>query len=195
MNGAGVASVRTGQEQDSFQICKGRDMRQLAAIANNEVSSPLGLSQACSETQVTSHASGSGAGALWNARMVRPLTDRTASMAKLDAKLPPGFADAIQHLVDTRNQQGGPEHKRLYARDLNQEAISELSQRADAGEKILFLAPPSARARKSLWVDESLKAGVDRLATEHSVTRAAVVMTALHNYLRRWNMLDQAVAA
>ncbi|MFK4046397.1 Hypothetical protein HVIM_03881 (plasmid) [Roseomonas mucosa] len=127
--------------------------------------------------------------------MVRPLTDRTASMAKLDAPLPPGFMDAIQQLVDTRNRQGGPDHKRLYARDLHEEAIAELIQHVEAGEQVLFLAPPSGKARKSLWLDEKLKAGVDRLANEHSVTRGAVVMTAFHSYLRRLGMLQRALAA
>ena len=127
--------------------------------------------------------------------MDRPLTDRTASMSKLDVPLPPGFVKAIQHLVDARNSQGGPGHKRLYARDLNEEAIAELIGRAEQGEQILFLAPPSAKGRKSLWVDEKLKAGVDRLANEHGVTRAAVVMTAFHHYLRRLGVLDQVLAA
>ena len=170
-------------------------MSQLALAADLEDSSPFELSQACFGVEETPYAPGAGAGAPWNARMVRPLTDRTASMAKLDAPLPPGFMDAIQQLVDTRNRQGGPAHKRLYARDLNEEAIAELIERAEGGEQILFLAPPSAKARKSLWVDEKLKAGVDRLANEHGITRAAVVMTALHSYLRRLGMLERALAA
>ena len=170
-------------------------MSYLTSTVDHEDSGPSERSQACFGLDATPYAPSAGAGALWNARMVRPLTDRTANMAKLDAKLPLGYAEAIQQLVEARNHQGGPEHKRLYARDLNQEAIAELIQRLDAGEKILFLAPPSAKARKSLWVDEDLKVGVDRLAVEHSVTRAAVVMTALHNYLDRRNMLDQALAA
>ena len=127
--------------------------------------------------------------------MVRPLTERTASAAKLDVPLPPGFVEAIQHLVDQRNSQGGPDHKRLYARDLNEESIADLIQNVDRGEPVLFLAPPSAMGRKSLWVDGQLKAGVDRVATLYSVTRAAVVMTALHRYLERHGMLPRAIAA
>lgn len=127
--------------------------------------------------------------------MVRPLTERTASAAKLDVPLPPGFVEAIQNLVDQRNNQGGPDHKRLYARDLNEESIADLIKHVDCGEPVLFLAPPSAMGRKSLWVDGQLKAGVDRVATRHSVTRAAVVMTALHRYLERHGMLPRAIAA
>ncbi|MFZ6765431.1 hypothetical protein [Pseudoroseomonas sp. WGS1072] len=119
--------------------------------------------------------------------MVRPLTERTANMAKLDAPLPPGFVDAIQQLVDERNREGGAGHKRLYARDLHEEALRELIGRAEAGETILFLAPPSAKARKSFWIDQDLKQGVDRLAMQYGVTRAAVVVTALHAYLEKRN--------
>ncbi|PWC26854.1 hypothetical protein [Teichococcus aestuarii] len=117
--------------------------------------------------------------------MVRPLTERTANMAKLDAPLPAGFAKAIQQLVDQRNREGGPGHRRLYPRDLHEEALRELIGRAEAGEAILFLAPPSAKVRKSFWIDQDLKHGVDRLATEHGVTRTAVFVTALHTYLER----------
>lgn len=119
--------------------------------------------------------------------MVRPLTERTANMAKLDAPLPAGFVEAIQQLVDQRNRQGGPGHRRLYARDLHEEALRELIGRAEAGEAVLFLAPPSAKARKSFWIDQTLKQGVDRLATRFGITRAAVVVTALHSYLERRN--------
>ncbi|PWC26783.1 hypothetical protein [Teichococcus aestuarii] len=117
--------------------------------------------------------------------MVRPLTERTANMAKLDAPLPAGFVEAIQQLVEERNRQGGPGHKRLYARDLHEEALRELIGRAEAGEAILFLAPPSAKGRRSFWIDQDLKQGIDRLATKHGVTRTAVFLTALHSYLER----------
>jgi len=116
-------------------------------------------------------------------------------MAKVDVPLPPGFMSAIQQLVDSRNRHSGPEHRRIYARDLHEEAVAELIQRVEAGERILFLAPPSGKARKSLWLDEKLKAGVDRLAGEHSVTRAAVVMTAFHSYLCRLGVLPETLAA
>lgn len=112
-------------------------------------------------------------------------------MAKLDVPLPASFVEAIQHLVDARNAEGGPGHKRVYARDLHEAAIAELVGRAEEGDQILFLAPPSGKGRKTLWVDDKLKAGVDRLATEHGVTRAAVVMTAFHHYLNRLGLLDR----
>ena len=127
--------------------------------------------------------------------MVRPLTDRTAAMAKLDTKLPSGFLDAIQQLLVIRNQHPEEGRGRLYARDLHQEAIAEILHRADAGEAILFLAPPSARPRRTMWVDDHLKVGVEKLAKQYQVTQAAVVMTALHRYLGRWKMLEPALAA
>lgn len=171
-------------------------MRQLPAIPNNEVPSPEGVSQAYFSAEATSYAPGLGAGALWNARMARPVTDRTASMGKLDTPLPADYQSAIQHLVDARNEQGGANHKRLYARDLNEEALAELIQRVEAGELIVFRATPASKAsRKTLWVDEKLKAGVDHLAVQHGVTRSAVVWTALHSYLERRDALRGAMAA
>ena len=171
-------------------------MSQLALVANHEDSSSLGLSQACFGVEATSYAPGAGAGALWNLRMVRPLTDRTASMGKLDTPLPADYQSAIQSLVDARNEQGGPNQKRFYARDLNEEALAELIQRAEAGERIIFRATPASKAsRKTLWVDEKLKAGVDHLATQHGVTRSAVVWTALHSYLERRGALNGELAA
>ena len=117
-------------------------------------------------------------------------------MGKLDTPLPADYQSAIQHLVDARNEQGGADHKRLYARDLNEEALAELIQRAEAGEQIIFRATPASKAsRKTLWVDEKLKAGVDHLAAQHCVTRSAVVWTALHSYLERRGALRGAMAA
>ena len=117
-------------------------------------------------------------------------------MGKLDTPLPADYQSAIQHLVDARNEQGGADHKRLYARDLNEEALAELIQRAEAGEQIIFRATPASKAsRKTLWVDEKLKAGVDQLAAQHGVTRSAVVWTALHSYIERRGALRGAMAA
>ncbi|HWX51514.1 MAG TPA: hypothetical protein VNZ61_26005 [Roseomonas sp.] len=79
--------------------------------------------------------------------MVRPLTERTANLAKLDPPLPQGFAEAIQHLVNARNCRSGSDQARLYTRDLHEEALRELIGRAEAGEVILFLALSSVRAR------------------------------------------------
>ena len=80
--------------------------------------------------------------------------------------------------------------------DLHEEALAELIQRAEAGEPIIFMATPASRAsRRTLWVDEKLKAGVDHLAMLHGVTRSAVVWTALHGYLERRDALRGAIAA
>ena len=128
--------------------------------------------------------------------MVRPLTDRTASMGQLDTPLPAHYLSAIQQLVDKRNAQAMQEQKRFFARDLHEEALAELIQRAEAGEPIIFMATPASRAsRRTLWVDEKLKAGVDHLAMLHGVTRSAVVWTALHGYLERRDALRGAIAA
>ncbi|MFC4168988.1 hypothetical protein [Teichococcus aestuarii] len=126
--------------------------------------------------------------------MVRPLTERTANMAKLAVPLPSGVVDAIQQLVEERNEQQGPGQQRLYARDLHEEALRELLSRVETGESLLFLAPLSAKARKSLWINGDLKAAVDDLAGRHGVTRAAVVMTALHGYLSRRGKLPASAA-
>lgn len=112
--------------------------------------------------------------------MVRPLTERSANVAKLDVPLPKGYREAFRRLVEARTQSGG---KRVFARDLHEEAIGSLVQRAECGEKVLFMATPVGASRITLWMDEGLKAKIDGLAQAHSVARAAVVVTAFHHFL------------
>ena len=117
----------------------------------------------------------------WLTTMVRPLTERSANIAKIDVPLPSRFRDAFRGIVEARNQQGGP--RRLFARDLHEEAIGLLIQRVEAGEELLLMAPPVGTSRMTLWMDEALKAKVDELALGRGVTRSAVVLSAFHYFL------------
>lgn len=117
----------------------------------------------------------------WNAEMVRPLTERSANVAKLDVPLPKGYRDAFRRLVEARTLSNGG--RRVFARDLHEEAIGSLVERAERGEKVLFMATPVGATRMTLWMDEGLKAKIDGLAQTHCVARAAVVVTAFHHFL------------
>lgn len=124
----------------------------------------------------------------------RPLTERTANAAHLDLVMPVWFPEAFQRLVDGRNLSRHPKAgKRLFARDLHEEAIAGMIRQIDAGERIMFLATPIRNhVRKKLWVDGSLKIAVGRLAEEAGVSRASVVMTALQRYLEAHGALKAA---
>ncbi|MDT8278528.1 hypothetical protein RQ734_20945 [Roseomonas mucosa] len=116
----------------------------------------------------------------WIAAMVRPLTERSANVAKVDVSLPPRFREAFRQILARRNHAAG---KRVYARDLHEEAISHLVERAEAGETIMFMASPLGMGRATLWMDEALKARIDQIALAHGVHRSAVVLTAFHAFL------------
>ena len=59
--------------------------------------------------------------------MPRPRTERSLNAVNLEAAQPEGFPEAFQRLVDARNADRSREgHPRLYARDLHEEAITEL---------------------------------------------------------------------
>lgn len=136
-----------------------------------------------------------GARHLWTLDMARPLTERSTNAAKLEAPLPQNFPEAFQRLVDERNRKAGTTGRRTYARDLYEEAIGELIQRAE-NERVMFLATPFRNSvRKIFWVDEALKGSVEQLALAHDITRSAVVMTAFHLYLDRHGALHGAAAS
>ncbi len=127
----------------------------------------------------------------WMMDMSRPLTERSTNAAKLEVPLPPEFPAAFQRLVDDRNAQN--DQKSIYARDLYEEAIGELVRLADCG-RVTFIATPFRDfVRKAFWVDQALKAGVERLALAHGITRSVVVMTAFQQYLDRHGALQRPV--
>lgn len=131
---------------------------------------------------------------LWTPDMARPLTERSTNAAKLEAPLPQDFPEAFKRLVDERNRATGGDRKRIYARDLYEEAIGELIQRVES-ERITFIATPfRGFVRKIFWIDEALKGGVEQLALAHGITRSAVVMTAFYHYLDRHGALQVAAA-
>jgi len=131
---------------------------------------------------------------LWIADMTRPLTERSANAAKLEAPLPPEFPVAFQRLVDARNRYAEGDRKPIYARDLHEEAIGELVHLASCG-RVTFIATPFRNyVRKVFWVDQGLKAGVEHLALAHGITRSVVVMTAFQHYLDRHGVLQEPAA-
>ena len=137
---------------------------------------------------------GVGARHFWTPDMARPLTERSTNAAKLEAPLPQDFPEAFKRLVDERNRAINSSRKRIYARDLYEEAIGELIQRVGS-ERVMFLATPfRGFVRKIFWIDETLKGGVEQLALAHGITRSAVVMTAFHLYLDRHGALQDAAA-
>ena len=158
-----------------------------AAGIGRAAAASLGTSRAPAPVRV-------GARPLWTPDMARPLTERSTNAAKLDVPLPQGFPDAFQRLVDERNRATGDARKRIYARDLFEEAIGELIQRVE-NEHVTFIATPFRNfVRKKFWVDGTLKGGVEQLALTHGITRSAVVMTAFHHYLGRHGALQDAAA-
>ena len=129
----------------------------------------------------------------WMMDMSRPLTERSTNAAKLEVPLPSGFPEAFQRLVDDRNRNARSDQKPAYARDLYEEAIGELVHLASCG-RVTFIATPFRDfVRKAFWVDQTLKAGVERLALAHGITRSAVVLTAFQHYLDRHGALQPPV--
>ncbi len=127
---------------------------------------------------------------LWTLDMDEALTERPASTAKLEVPLPQEFPLAFQRMVDARNRAATGDRKRIFARDLYEEAISELIHLASNG-RITFIATPFRDfVRKMFWVDQTVKAGVEHLALAHGITRSAVVVTAFQLYLDRHGALQ-----
>lgn len=127
----------------------------------------------------------------WIMHMSRPLTERSTNAAKLEAPLPPEFPAAFQRLVDECNRNIQSDQKPIYARDLYEEAIGELVHLASCG-RVTFIATPFRDfVRKAFWVDQALKAGVERLALAHGITRSVVVVTAFQHYLDRHGALQK----
>lgn len=130
----------------------------------------------------------------WKATMVRPLTERSANAAKLDVALPLGVAEAFVKLVEVRNAVA--ESRRIFARDLHEEALTDLIRLTDDGVAPVFEATPyGSFRRKTFWVDERLKAGVTRIAHERAISLSAVVVTAFRRYLDQHSRMHQADAA
>ena len=126
--------------------------------------------------------------------MARPLTERSTNAAKLDVPLPQSFPNAFQKLVNERNHATSGS-RRVYTRDLFEEAIGELIQRVER-ERVTFVATPfRGFVRKKFWVDGTLKESVEQLALAHGITRSAVVMTAFHHYLDRHCALQNAAGS
>ena len=127
----------------------------------------------------------------WIMDMSRPLTERSTNAAKLEAPLPPEFPEAFQRLVDERNRNARSNLKPIYARDLYEEAIGELVHLANCGRVTFIATPFRDYVRKAFWIDQALKAGVERLALAHGITRSVVVVTAFQHYLDRHGALQK----
>ncbi len=125
----------------------------------------------------------------WISDMDQSPVERFVSTAKLEAPLPQEFPAAFQRLVDARNRSAEGRQKRIYARNLYEEALGELIHLANNG-RVTFIASPFRNfTRKMFWVDQAVKSGVERLALTHGITRSAVVMTAFQQYLDRHGAL------
>jgi len=126
--------------------------------------------------------------------MPRPLTDRSLNAAKLEVPQPTGYPEAFQRLVDARNADSGREGRpRLYARDLHEEAIAELVNGINRGDRVYFLATPVSRyVRKTIWIDGSLKTEAGRLAEQANVTMSSFVLTAFRRFLEAHGVVQDA---
>jgi len=126
--------------------------------------------------------------------MVRPVTERSANAAKLDVALPLGVPEAFVKLVEARN--AADVGRRIYTRDLHEEALADLIQVTDGGAPPAFLATPYRYSRrKTFWVDETLKASVNRIAQERAISLSAVVVTAFQLFLDKHGIAQHAHAA
>lgn len=130
----------------------------------------------------------------WKTKMVRPVTERSANAAKLDVALPLGVPEAFVRLVEARNSVDGS--RRIYTRDLHEEALTALIRSTDGGLAPVFYATPyRSFRRKTFWVDEALKASVSRIAHERAISLSAVVVTAFQRYLDQHGISQHADAA
>ena len=127
----------------------------------------------------------------WTVDMDEAVAERPTSTAKLEVPLPQEFPRAFQRMVDARNRAAAGDQKRVYARDLYEEAISELIHLASNGRVTFIATPFRDYVRKMFWVDQAVKAGVEHLALAHGITRSAVVVTAFQLYLDRHGALQE----
>ena len=149
---------------------------------------------ACSELRNLTSASQNGAREPWTPAMARPVTDRSANAAKLDVALPLGVPEAFVRLVEARNAADGS--RRVYTRDLHEEALAAVIQATDNGAPPTFQATPYRLSRrKTFWVDEALKAAVNRIAQERAISLSAVVVTAFQLFLDKHGAAQHAHAA
>ena len=126
--------------------------------------------------------------------MPRPRTERSLNAANLEAAQPVGFPEAFQRLMDARNTADGRQGRpRLYARDLHEEAITELVEGIKRGDRVHFLATPVGKyVRKTIWIDGALKTEATRLAEQANVTLASFVLTAFRRFLEAHGALRDA---
>lgn len=125
---------------------------------------------------------------------VRPVTERTTNATCIDLFLPHWVPETIKHLVEERKRARPAGTKgTLFARDIHEDAIRALIQQIEAGEMFMFYAPPVRHVvRKGIWMDASLKAGIERLADSANVSPQAVLWTAFHRYLAAQGVLQDA---
>src|SRR5690349_20606423 len=122
--------------------------------------------------------------------MPRPLTKRSLEVVNVQAPQLEGYPKAFARLLETRNAGTVP---RVYVRDLHEEAISELLREIEQGHQIRFLATPAARyLRRTIWIDQHLKARAAEVAAAHNVRIGSFVFTAFARYLEKQGLLQAA---
>jgi len=102
----------------------------------------------------------------------------------LSVTQPPGFAEAFKALAkqytETRNVRG----RVTTAQDLHEEAVRILVDRIKRDKKVVFIATPHHRKKRTaMWLDKALMEEVRVIAERRNVSMATVVLTACLTYL------------
>src|SRR4051794_10942904 len=122
--------------------------------------------------------------------MPRPVTKRSLDASRIKAPQLPEYPEAFARLLKSRNN-GAP--RRLYLRDLHEEAIAELLRELEQGAKIHFLATPtSGYLYSDLAIDRSLRDQAAAAAKDRKVRFTTLVFTAFGRYLEKQGLLEAA---
>src|SRR5690348_15379503 len=113
--------------------------------------------------------------------MSRSPTRRSLNAMKMRLPLLAEHPAAFARILANRNAESP---RKLYARDLHEEAIGELLDELEAGAEIRFVpTPATGYSRMTLWVDRALKERAEVAAEQHNVRIGTFALTAFIRYL------------
>jgi hypothetical protein len=122
--------------------------------------------------------------------MSRAPTHRTLNATKVRLPLLADHPPAFARILETRNAGAV---KRLFARDLYEEALAELLDELERGVEIRFVPTPAAGySHMTLLLDRALRERAAAAATGHNVRVGTLALTAFVRYLARHQVSQAA---
>ncbi len=102
----------------------------------------------------------------------------------LSVTQPPGFADAFKALAKQYTENRNVRGRVTTSQDLHEEAVRILLDRIKRDKKVVFVATPHHRKKRTtMWFESSLIEEIRAVAEHRNVSMATVVLTACLAYL------------